>query len=272
MENVGERKDTPIDVNIGGSSLGDLLDLAERIANQTEDEEGKQRVATIREALGDSAGEEEGEGTDPVVDSGLKFGGLFGGDKEGFGIGRGSLFGGGEGKDAGGGFFGGIFGLIEKIQQMQDGGTGEDGTQEFTAPGGGKAVFHVETGGGRSTVKERMRNDDSGSSVEPTVVRSGDASTEVVERPSETPEEVSFAMQVFDMDTEVQVCGSISGVIDPGQVACKVIEGASQLQICVDGHVHTVDLPAQVDAVDTTANFSNGVFSVTLKKVEEEPS
>jgi len=269
--------DIPIDVNFGGSGLGNLLDLAEKLAAQKGDDEAKQKVATLRGVLGGDKSAGESEGTGPVISSGVNFGGIFkgllGGGEEGGGIGIGNILGGGEGEGAGGGGIGSIFSLVERMTVMAQnlkgvGGEGGDGTQEFTVPGGGQAVFHVETGGGHSTLQKRMADADS--RVEPTVVKSGNVDTEIVEQSPEKSTEVVFALEPYDTGDCINVCGSISGVTDPDGVTCTVIEDGTQLQVAVPGNVYTVDLPEQVDTEGAEANFNNGVFTIVLKKVTSE--
>jgi len=182
-------------------------------------------------------------------------------------------------------FPGKIAEIAKKLQEAQEAGgeaDGEGGTRTIDI-GGKKAVVHVESGGYHGTVEDgkvgmgtRFGKPTEGGGVksdftpEP-VVREAPAT--LIEQPSESaePEEVTFDLQAFDGDGEINVSGFISGVTDLESVTCTVIEDGAQLQVAVGECVYTVDLGSQVDPGETTANFNNGVFYIKLKKLKTEP-
>jgi len=90
--------------------------------------------------------------------------------------------------------------------------------------------------------------------------------------PPEEPADTGFNLEAMEADRTVMVFGTVPTVTDESQISCEVIEDGTQLMVIVKGHVHTVTLPAEVDPGQAQASYTNGLFSVTLKKVEEEPS
>ena len=91
---------------------------------------------------------------------------------------------------------------------------------------------------------------------------------ETIVAPPEGPAETGFNLEATEADGVVMVFGTVPTVEDESQISCEVIQEGTQLMVIVRGRVHTVTLPAKVGHEHAEASCTNGLFSVTLKKVE----
>ncbi|NQU82474.1 MAG: hypothetical protein HQ539_00805 [Parcubacteria group bacterium] len=235
-EKEQEEEGTPIKMDFG---LGGLLDSLTNFAGSTSgNEDAKQRVAEIKRRLGDLSGEKKGAG-----------GGGIGGD-----------------------IFGAVGKIVEMAGKLQTVG-GEGGVREFTMPSGGKGVisFGGNIGSARNMV-DGAGSEESDFKPEPVVSPSPTSrkATTVVAPPVKEPAETEFNLEVTEISESVLVFGTVPAVEHKSQISCKVAEDGMKLVVTVKDTVHEVELPAQVETEQTTASYTNGLFSVTLKKVEND--